>query len=129
VKLYATVRYAVRIEGLSKRAVARREAAIRTAELNLNYAQIRAPFSGRLGRNQASIGTLVSPKGSALNTRVQLSPIYVTFNPSETELTEIQRARTAGSVTVDILVRGSDQPPRRRELISRMDPQRRPLES
>ena len=98
-------------------ALAMDEAAIRTAELNLNYAQIRAPFSGRLGRNQASIGTLVSPGGGALNTLVQLSPIYVTFNPSETELTEIQRARTAGSVTADILVPGSDQPPRRGELI------------
>src|ERR1700760_1186933 len=60
------------------------EAALRTAELNLSYTQVRAPFAGRLGRNQASAGTLVSPGGSALNTLVQLSPIYVTFNPTET---------------------------------------------
>ncbi len=102
--------------GVAEAALAMDEAAIRSAELNLNYAKIHAPFSGRLGRNQASIGTLVSPGGGAFNTLVQLSPIYVTFNPSETELTEIQQARTAGSVTVDILVPGTDQTSRKGEL-------------
>ena len=72
------------------------QAAVRTAELNLGYAEIRAPFSGRIGRNQAPVGTLVSVAGTTLNTLVQLDPIYVTFNPSETELTEIQKARCSG---------------------------------
>jgi membrane fusion protein, multidrug efflux system len=85
------------------------EAALRTAELNLSYTQVRAPFAGRLGRNQASIGTLVSPGGSALNTLVQLSPIYVTFNPSETDLAELAQAKTAGKVTAEVFVGGSDQ--------------------
>ena len=57
------------------------EAAVRTAELNLGYTEIRAPFAGRLGRNQASVGTLISVAGAPLNTLVQLDPIYVTFNP------------------------------------------------
>ena len=70
------------------------QAAIRTAELNLSYAEIRAPFVGRLGRNQAPIGTLISVAGAPLNTLVQLDPIYVTFNPSETELAQIEQART-----------------------------------
>ena len=33
-------------------------AAQRAAQLNLDYTEIRAPFPGRLGRNQASVGTL-----------------------------------------------------------------------
>ncbi|MBV9138530.1 MAG: efflux RND transporter periplasmic adaptor subunit, partial [Hyphomicrobiales bacterium] len=86
------------------------EAALRTAELNLSYAQVRAPFSGRLGRNQASVGALVSPGGSALNTLVQLSPIYVTFTPSETDLAEIAQAKGTGKVKVDVSVGGNDQP-------------------
>ena len=53
---------------------------------------------GRIGRNQASVGTLISPGGTALNTLVQLNPIYVTFNPSETDLVEIQKARAAGRI-------------------------------
>jgi multidrug efflux system membrane fusion protein len=85
------------------------EAALRTAELNLSYTQVRAPFAGRLGRNQASVGTLVSPGGSALNTLVQLSPIYVTFNPSETDLAEIAQAKATGKVKVDVSVGGNDQ--------------------
>lgn len=92
------------------------EAALRTAELNLSYTQVRAPFAGRLGRNQASVGTLVSPGGSALNTLVQLSPIYVTFNPSETDLAEIAQAKAAGKVMVDVSVGGNDQEHRAGEL-------------
>jgi multidrug efflux system membrane fusion protein len=85
-------------------AVTMDRAAIRTAQLNLGYAEIRAPFSGRIGRNQAPIGTLVSVAGTTLNTLVQLDPIYVTLNPSETELGDIQKAHANGKVEVDVLV-------------------------
>jgi multidrug efflux system membrane fusion protein len=85
-------------------AVTMDRAAIRTAQLNLGYAEIRAPFSGRIGRNQAPIGTLVSVAGTTLNTLVQLDPIYVTFNPSEAELGDIQKAHAAGKVEVEVLV-------------------------
>ncbi|MER9653937.1 efflux RND transporter periplasmic adaptor subunit [Mesorhizobium sp. M0152] len=82
------------------------QAAVRTAELNLGYSEIRAPFPGRLGRNQASVGTLVSVAGTVLNTLVQLDPIYVTFNPSETDLAEIEQARAAGPIEVEVLLPG-----------------------
>ena len=91
-------------------------AVMRTAQLNLDYAQIRAPFSGRLGRNQAPVGTLVSTAGTALNTLVQLDPIYVTFNPSETDLPAIQKARAAGRVKADIFLPGEDKPSHEGEL-------------
>ena len=41
-------------------ALAMDKAAIRTAELNLDYTEIRAPFGGRIGRHQAPLGSLVT---------------------------------------------------------------------
>jgi multidrug efflux system membrane fusion protein len=97
-------------------ALAMDQAAIRGAQLNLGYTEIRAPFAGRLGRNQAPIGTLVGAGGAALNNLVQLDPIYVTFNPSETDLVELQKARAAGKVEADIFLAGEKQPSDKGEL-------------
>jgi len=91
-------------------------AAIEAAKLNLGYTEIRAPFAGRLGRNQAAKGALVSPTTTALNTLVQLDPIYVAFNPSESDLAEIVRARAAGKVEAEISIAGGADPVRKGEL-------------
>lgn len=92
--------------GQGEATLAMSQAAVRTAELNLGYTQIRAPFAGRLGRNQAPVGTLVSVAGEPLNTLVQLNPIYVTFNPSESDLAEIQKARALGKIKAEVLLPG-----------------------
>jgi membrane fusion protein, multidrug efflux system len=97
-------------------ALAMDQAAIRAAQLNLDYTEIRAPFAGRLGRNQAPIGTLVGATSTVMNNLVQLDPIYVTFNPSETDLIELQKAREAGKVEAGILLPGETQPSHQGEL-------------
>ncbi|CAN7621720.1 efflux RND transporter periplasmic adaptor subunit [Aminobacter sp. LjRoot7] len=90
---------------------------LRTAEINLKNTEIRAPFAGRLGRNQAPEGTLVtSAAGTPLNNLVQLSPIYITFNPGETELAEIQKAFANGTVETEVIIPGSDSKPREGKL-------------
>jgi membrane fusion protein, multidrug efflux system len=95
--------------GQAEAAFAKDQAAVRTAELNLSYTEIRAPFPGRLGRNQAPVGALIGVVGAPLNTLVQLDPIYVTFNPSETDLIEIQKARAAGRIAAEIFLPGETQ--------------------
>jgi multidrug efflux system membrane fusion protein len=88
--------------GQSEASVAMDNATVRTAQINLAYAEIRAPFSGRLGRNRAPVGTLVGGSGLTLNTLVQLDPLYVTFNPSERDLGVIQTARAARKVVASV---------------------------
>jgi membrane fusion protein, multidrug efflux system len=88
-------------------ALAQDRAAIRTAEINLAYTEIRAPFAGRLGRDRAPVGTLVGGAGGMLNTLVQLDPIYVTFNPSESDLAEIAKAKAKGGIKVVVTLPGA----------------------
>ncbi|RVD64816.1 efflux RND transporter periplasmic adaptor subunit, partial [Mesorhizobium sp. M4A.F.Ca.ET.029.04.2.1] len=43
-------------------------------------------------------------------------PIYVTFNPSETDLVEIEAAKAAGPIAVDVLLPGQTEPSQKGEL-------------
>jgi multidrug efflux system membrane fusion protein len=88
--------------GQSEASVAQDNASVRSAEINLAYTEIRAPFNGRLGRNRAPVGTLVGGSGFTLNTLVQLDPLYVTFNPSERDLATIETARSGRKVVANV---------------------------
>jgi len=101
-------------------AVAVDRALIETAELNLGYTEIRAPFDGRLGRSQVHEGALVTIAGTSFNTLVQLDPIYVTFNATETDLDRIREAAADGAVDAEILL-SSDAHPRLRGKLSFLD--------
>ena len=80
-----------KLRGERDSAVAAREsarAAIENAELNLAFTEIRAPFSGRAGRSQLSIGDLVSPSTGPLVSLVQIDPMLVDFDVNERTLAE-----------------------------------------
>jgi len=79
-------------------------AAIETAELNLGYTEIRAPFAGRLGKSLVHEGALISAAGTELNTLIQLDPIYVTFNAPEADLAAITEALARGPVAADVMI-------------------------
>lgn len=62
------------------------EAALQDARINLERTEIAAPFTGRIGRINVSLGALVGPTNGALVTLVRESPMYVTFSLSEPQL-------------------------------------------
>ncbi len=61
-------------------------AAIRTAELNLSYTQIHAPFPGRIGTTARSVGDIVGPNTPSLVTLVRERPMEVEFSVSEKQI-------------------------------------------
>lgn len=78
-------------------AVAR--AAVQTASINVNYANVTAPISGRIGRALVTEGALVG-QGEATQLAViqQVDPIYVNFTQSAAEAMRLQRALASGQL-------------------------------
>lgn len=77
--------------------VAAARAAVQTAQINLGYARVTAPISGRIGRALVTEGALVG-QGEATQLAViqQIDPMYVNFTQSTTEVLELRRALEAG---------------------------------
>ena len=73
------------------------EAARRTARLNLDYTQIRAPISGRIGRLDVTVGNLIGASGQVLTTLLSLDPIYAAFNADERSVLDALASLPAGS--------------------------------
>jgi membrane fusion protein, multidrug efflux system len=80
-------------------AIATAKAAIRDAQLDLEFSRVTAPFDGRIGAHQASVGSLVSGSrggtspSTLLATVVSLDPIHIDFDMSEADYLAFQAAR------------------------------------
>jgi membrane fusion protein, multidrug efflux system len=66
--------------------VAQGEAALNAAQLNLDYTEIRAPISGRIGLSRYTVGNLIGPDSGVLATLVQQDPVNVQFPLTQKEL-------------------------------------------
>jgi membrane fusion protein (multidrug efflux system) len=76
-----------------------RKADLARANLNLDYATIRAPIDGIVGAAQVSEGALVvQHDATSLATIQQLDPIYADFTQSVSELTHLRRAFESGDL-------------------------------
>jgi multidrug efflux system membrane fusion protein len=79
------------------------KAAIMDARLDLEYARVTAPFTGRIGAHQVSTGNLISgSRGGTgpttlLATIVSLDPIYLDFDMSEADYLAWQRDNPSGT--------------------------------
>ncbi|MDP9113011.1 MAG: efflux RND transporter periplasmic adaptor subunit, partial [Acidobacteriota bacterium] len=68
------------------------KAQLAAAQLNLEYATIRAPISGRIGDSLIPVGGLVTKTSATpLTTIVPLDPIWVRFKVSEAEYLGMQK--------------------------------------
>lgn len=72
-------------------AVAASESAVHAAQLDYDYAHVKAPIAGRVGRHLVDLGNLVGAgDATRLTEMVRYSPIYVYFHVSERDLLALQ---------------------------------------
>jgi len=68
------------------------EANLQTAQINLGYASITSPISGKVGRTNITKGNVVTPQSGPLTVVVSQDPMYVTFPVSQREFMRAQQA-------------------------------------
>ncbi|MEI6801774.1 MAG: efflux RND transporter periplasmic adaptor subunit [Burkholderiales bacterium] len=97
------------------------KAAAQTASINLEYASVTAPISGRIGQALVTEGALVSQvEGTQLAVIQQTSTVYVNFTQSSTDVLRLRKAiankqlRSAGdgSVPVRVVLEDGSELPR-----------------
>lgn len=59
--------------------IAAAQAQLKTAQINLDYTEIRAPIDGRISATAVTEGNVVSPTSGTLATIVSQDPMYVVF--------------------------------------------------
>ena len=75
------------------------KANVQTASINLGYAAVKAPISGRIGRALVTEGALVG-QGEATQLAViqQIDPLYVNFTQSASETMKLRAAMASGQL-------------------------------
>ncbi|MBK1645487.1 hypothetical protein CKO25_12705 [Thiocapsa imhoffii] len=68
-------------------------AALRSAEIDLGYTEIRAPFDGRIGRANFAEGAVVGPAVGPLARLVRMDPIFVTVPITDRAMLAMRRAQ------------------------------------
>ncbi len=80
--------------------VAAAKASVRSAKINLDYARVTAPISGRIGQALVTEGALVG-QGTATPLAViqQIDPVYVNFTQSAADSLKLRKALSDGQYT------------------------------
>lgn len=102
----------VNAAGATAASVKAAQAAYQAARLNLIYAHVTAPVSGRVSRAELTVGNVVAPGASApvLCTLVSISPIYAAFEVDEqTYLRYLGRPRQPGQAVHPVALGLADE--------------------
>ena len=88
--------------GVDRALIQADEAAIKTAETNLSYTTITAPFEGRIGLRAVDPGNIVRANDPTafIATLTQQQPITIVFTLPEAQLSAVREAQRAGEVPV-----------------------------
>ena len=106
--------------------VASARAATQTAQINLDYASVNAPISGRIGQSLVTEGALVSAaEATQLAVIQQTDTVYVNFTQSTTDVLRLRKALAAkqvrsagdGSVPVRVVLEDGSELPRAGKLL------------
>ncbi|HEX7917615.1 efflux RND transporter periplasmic adaptor subunit [Rudaea sp.] len=90
---------AIAAERTAAASVQQAQANVATAKINLGYANVTAPISGRSGQQQVTEGALVGESAATLLTTVeQIDPIYVNFSQAVGQIDALRQAAAKGSV-------------------------------
>ncbi len=96
---------------VSKALAESNRATLENLKVQLGYATIRAPISGRASMAAVKAGNFVRPADTApLATIIQLAPIYVTFPLPQSSLPVLRAALAAESATVQAIIPGEGRP-------------------
>jgi multidrug efflux system membrane fusion protein len=72
------------------------QSAVESAQLNLNYCEIRSPIDGRAGARLVDVGNVVKANEGSLLLIQRLDPIYGDFTITERDLPEVQKQMAKG---------------------------------
>ena len=76
--------------------VASAEAALRTAQLNYDFTEVKSPINGRISQRAVTEGNIVITDQTLLTTIVSLDPIYFGFNVDEKSFLKYQNTLGIG---------------------------------
>jgi membrane fusion protein, multidrug efflux system len=79
------------------------QAAVESAQLNLDFTHIRSPIRGRIGAQLVNQGNLVEANATQLTTIVSIDPIYANFYVDEASFIRYQEAIKAGKAPRNIV--------------------------
>lgn len=84
--------------------IASADAAIRLAQIDLDYTRIYSPIDGRVGQRQVDVGNVVKAFDKPLVRIDRMAPIYVRFTTVEQNLARVREAMQDQTLITEVMV-------------------------